>query len=76
MRVSIPDSTFQRDIHSRGLIETDRKKVEDYKARSKMLSGVRSSQEDINSIKDQLSEIQALKNEMAEIKELLRGLIK
>lgn len=64
-RVQIPDTSLLRDINSRGIIETDRKKAEDYLMKSKMMAKSKNLEEEINT----------LKNDMKEIKDLLKGLI-
>jgi hypothetical protein len=63
--VNIPDTTLLRDVNSRALIETDKTKKEEYKARSAQLTAQKKQQEDINN----------LKSDMEEIKNLLKGLI-
>lgn len=75
MRVQIKDSTLQRDIKSLGLVETDLKKVDEYRARTMMMNAAKSNKEEINSIKDKLSEIDSLKSDLSEIKSLLKSLI-
>ena len=64
-RVNIPDTSLLRDVHSRGLIETDRKKAEDYLVKSKMMARSKNFEEEINT----------LKKDMQEIKDLLKGLV-
>lgn len=64
-RVQIPDTSLLRDINSRGIIETDRKKAEDYLMKSKMMAKSKNLEEEINT----------LKNDMKEIKDLLKGLV-
>lgn len=64
-RVNIPDTSLLRDINSRGIIETDRKKAEDYLMKSKMMAKSKNLEEEINT----------LKNDMKEIKDLLKGLV-
>lgn len=64
-RVHIPETTLQRDIRSRGLIETDRKKADDYIAKAKMLAKSKNLEDEINT----------LKKDMQEIKDLLKGLV-
>jgi hypothetical protein len=63
--VNIPDTTLMRDIKSRGLVETDISKKEDYKVRSAQFNAQKRQQDDINN----------LKSDMEEIKNLLKGLI-
>lgn len=75
MRVQIKDSTLQRDMRSRGLIETNLAKAEEYRTRSLMMNTAKSNQEEINSIKQKLNEIDTLKDDLSEIKVLLRSLV-
>lgn len=75
MRIDIKDKTLQRDMYSKGIIETDLRKVEEYKTRSLMLNTAKSNKEEINSIKEKLSEIDSLKSDMNEIKQLLNALV-
>jgi hypothetical protein len=76
MRIQIPGSTLNRDMGSRGLIETDRAKAEEYKVKAKMLNDARCTQDEINTIKQKISEIDNIKTDLNEIKELLKGLVK
>lgn len=76
MRIQIPGSTLNRDMGSRGLIETDRAKADEYKMRSKIMNDSRCTQEEINTIKQKISEIDNIKTDLNEIKELLKGLVK
>lgn len=64
-KVPIPDSTLHREINSKALVETDKRKADDYLAKRKMLTSTKNMQEEINT----------LKNDMQEIKELLKGLV-
>lgn len=64
--INIPNSTLNRDMGSRALVETDRRKAEEYKAKAAMMNNVKSVQ----------NQIDDLRNELTEIKELLRGLVK
>lgn len=73
--VNIPKTSLSRHIGSKGLVETDRKKAEEYELKSKMLNGNKHAQEEINSIKEKLSEIDSLKSDMNEIKQLLNALV-
>lgn len=63
--VNIPDTTLLRDIKSRGLIETDTSKKEEYRVKTIQLNAQKKQQDDINN----------LKSDMEEIKNLLKGLI-
>ena len=64
-RVNIPDTTLQREVHSRGLVETDKKKAEDYLVKTRMFNKSKNLEEEINT----------LKSDMKEIKDLLKGLV-
>lgn len=75
MRIQIKDRTLQRDMQSKGLVETDLRKVEEYKTRSLMMNAAKSNQEEINIIKERLSEIDNIKSDMSEIKKLLSALV-
>ena len=75
MRVQIKDRTLQRDMKSKGLVETDLRKVEEYRTRSMMLNTAKANQEEINSIKEKLCEIDNLKEDLSEIKTLLKSLV-
>ena len=73
--VKIIDSTLSRDIRSRGLVETDRAKADEYLMKSKMIKGNLAAQDEINTIKAKLAEIDSVKSDLAEIKNLLNCLI-
>lgn len=66
MYVKIVDSTLNRDMRSRGLVETDVRKAQEYKEKAAMMNKARTVQEEINT----------LKNDISEIKEMLKALIK
>lgn len=74
--IDIPKTTMKRDMRSRGLVETDVSKKEDYKTRSATLNSQKRMQEEINTIKENLSKIDKLESSIEEIKNLLKGLIK
>ena len=75
MRIPILDSTLNRDMRSRAVIETDVRKAEEYKVKSKMMNTAKSAHDEINTIKEKLCEIDTLKNDMLEIKALLKCLV-
>ncbi len=75
MRIQIKDKTLQRDMRSRGIVETDLKKVEEYRTRSLMLNTAKANKDEINSIKEKLSEVETLKSDIAEIKSLIKSLV-
>lgn len=62
-------------MHSKGLVETDLRKVEEYRTRSIMMNAAKANQEEINSIKEKLGEIDNLKEDLSEIKTLLKSLV-
>lgn len=74
--IDIPKTTMKRDMRSRGLVETNVSKKEDYKTRSATLNSQKRMQEEINTIKENLSKIDKLESSIEEIKNLLKGLIK
>lgn len=61
---------------SRGLVETDRAKADEYKMRSRLMNDSKCTQEEINTIKQKLGEIDSIKSDLDEIKALLKGLAK
>jgi hypothetical protein len=75
MRIQIKDKTLQRDMRSRGIVETDLKKVEEYRTRNLMLNITKANKDEINTIKEKLGEIETLKFDIAEIKSLLKNLV-
>lgn len=76
MRIQIPNSTLNRDMNSKGLIETDRTKADEYKLKSRLLNDSKCTQDEINTIKQKIGEIDSIKSDLNEIKELLKGLAK
>lgn len=72
--INIPNSTLSRDVHSRALVETDKKKAEEYKARTRILTETKSIKEEMEYLRSKVSEIDTIKNDISEIKELIRGL--
>ena len=73
--VKIIDSTLSRDMRSRGLVETDRAKADEYLMKSRMIKGNIAAQDEINTIKAKLAEIDSVKSDLVEIKNLLNCLI-
>lgn len=59
-------SGLLKDTRSGAVLNNDRKAIEEYHAKKKMLGSARNLQEEVDDIK----------KDLAEIKELLRGLIK
>lgn len=74
--INIPKTTLMRDMKSRGLVETDTSKKEEYKTRSTTLNAQKRLQEEINIIKEKMSKIDRIESDMEEIKNLLKGLMK
>lgn len=62
-------------MNSRGLVETDRRKIDDYRLKSKIMTAAESTRDEINSIKEKLGEIDNLKSDIQEIKSLLKNLV-
>lgn len=75
MFIRIPETTLNRDMRSRGLVETSTQKVKDYRERSIVANQSRMAQEEISNIKKRLDEIDVLKVDIKEIKALLQGLV-
>ena len=73
--IQIKDSTLNRDMKSRGLVETDRKKIDEYQTRSLMMNAAKTNKEEISAIKEKLADVETLKSDMAEIKNLLKSLV-
>lgn len=72
--VNIPNTSLSRDMHSKALVETDRKKAEEYKTRSRMLTETKNLKEEMDYLKSKISEIDTIKDDIAEIKSLIKGL--
>lgn len=75
LRIPILDSSLNRDMKSRAIIETDLRKAEEYKTKSMMMNTAKSAHSEINMIKEKLNEIDNLKNDMMEIKALLKSIV-
>ena len=75
MRVKINDTTYQRDIRSRGIVETDHRKIDEYRTKSMMMNTAKANKDEINMIKEKLADVETLKNDMSEIKNLLKSLV-
>ena len=73
--VNIPETSLSRHIGSKGLVETDRKKAEEYHIKSKMLNGNRHAQEEISSLKEKIAEIDNIKSDINDIKAMLSLLV-
>lgn len=72
MKVNVIGTTLQRDIHSRGLAETDRAKADEYLAKAQMLKKAKDSEERINNLEEKVESIDSTLND---IKKLLEGMI-
>lgn len=66
---------LRRDPRSKAILNINEQEAKEYQLRSKMLNGVRSTTEEINSIKDKLSKVDSLETELKEIKELLQRIV-
>ncbi len=73
MKVTIPGTTLQRDTKSMALLQSDKRAVDDYNVKKKILQETRSNQTVINTMKEEIS---SLKSDLEEIKQLLKGLSK
>lgn len=62
--VSIPNSSLHRDIKSMGLIETDPRKIDEYRAKKLMINTAK----EVDSLKQDMNEIKTL------LKEVLNGI--
>lgn len=67
--VKIPNSSLARDIRSMGLVETDTKKIDEYRAK-KLLSN------SINNNENLRKDVDQLKEDISSIKFMLEELIK
>lgn len=75
MKVQTENKSFERDIHSKALLQSDRRALDEYKLKSKLIKSVQSRDEELNNIKQQLSELDTVKKDLEEIKNLLKGLV-
>lgn len=67
--VKIPDTTYVRDVHSMGLINTDERARNEYQSKVQMM---KVQKNEINKVKDDINE---LRNDMSEIKQLMLKLL-
>jgi hypothetical protein len=76
MKIKIKDTTYLRDMNSRrGIVETDMRKVDEYKTKSMMMNAAKTNKEEINMIKEKLGEVDEIRNDINEIKNLLKNLV-
>jgi len=71
MKVQTENRTFQRDIHSKALLKSDTRELDEYKFKRRMLK----KDSEINTIKEKLKEMDEIKSDLNEIKNLLKGLL-
>jgi len=74
--IKIPDTSLSRDMRSKGLVETDKRKIDEYQLKSSMLKSAKTAQDEIRVLKEKIGEIEFLKDDIREIKELLKRLVK
>lgn len=80
MKVQTENGSFLRDTHSKALLMKDRKQVDDYKLRSKLLKAAQSKEDEINTLKTQVADIEnTLHNDVMsrldEITNILKGIV-
>lgn len=75
IKINTENPSYQRDMHSKALISNDKKELNEYMMKRKMLISMKSRDEEINTIKEKLGEIDGLKSDLQEIKTLLNGLV-
>lgn len=72
MKIATENPSYQRDMHSKALVQTNRKDLDEYKLKAKMLANMKEKTEEINKINSRLDELEV---DIKDIKELLRGLV-
>lgn len=65
-----------KDTETGAILNTNRKEIDDYKARKASFAAARAAKEEINNMMSKLQEVDELKKDIAEIKEMLKGLVK
>jgi len=70
-RVNIVDSTLERDMRSRGLVETDSRKRDEYRVKRKLVNNTKNQYDEITKLKNDISDLQT---SISELKELIKGL--
>lgn len=73
MKVDIPGTTYQRDIDTKAILQTDRRAIDEYNVKRKLLNDRKAQEASINTMKE---EIAGLKTDMDELKSLIKGLYK
>lgn len=74
--IKIPETSLNRDMNSRGLVETDTRKIKEYREKTLMANKAKLAQDEISNIKKRLDEMDVIKNDIVEIKALLQGLVR
>lgn len=74
-KVQTENKSFVRDTHSKALLQSDRRALDEYKLKSKMIKSMKTKDEELNNIKQQLTELDTVKKDLEEIKNLLKGLV-
>lgn len=72
----IAETTYGRDLNSFGIIETDYRKIEEYKTKSKIFTDTKKMQNEIILMRQRLDEFESIKSDVAEIKEMLKGIVR
>lgn len=63
-----------RDIHSKAVLNTNRKSAEEYMLKTKTMSNLKSQTEEINTMKQKIEELSSVKEEMQHIKSMLEDI--
>ena len=68
--------TLVKDTNSGALLSTDKRSLNEYLEKKKMLVASLDAKEQINTVMSKLKEVDELKQEIKELKELLKGMLK
>lgn len=68
-------SNLVRDTHSKALLNTDLRALNEYQLKKKMMTTVQQNESEINNIKERLSKIDSLESDLKDIKALLQRII-
>lgn len=63
MKVKVENSTFIRDVHSKAILNTNHKELQEYKQKREMLSKVN----EINNVKEEIENIKQMMNKILTI---------
>jgi hypothetical protein len=74
-KIDTDNPFFQRDMHSKALVSNNRKELDEYRLKRKLINDMNSKNEEINTIKAKIEEIDTLKTDIQEIKSLLSRLV-